>query len=375
MTFEPPTKGDIDRALSNLMHENRHKLLEECNRIKSEAAKVGALQGNRVIVSAVEAADHLHKDAMTEATRILFAFIERTERPPIEIVGWARPHLENLGNSLLGVVPPNGFPDEHQRLSRQYRAHFSQRLDGVLRDVEIGYSKDAGFAKPVPSGPSAPVEPPAKVMAAKLRAQSASFGRANAIVSPSVNVPPSEPSASTAPAMVSVAGAPSVTSVGNVTPIIERALSERPVDIREAARALSEAIADQIEYLNSIRPNPPEALERHDDLISFLRRIADGLDTLGRSIDLAIKAGSPASPEPILLGKAAKVVGTLGEAFAEGFARNRTYISDCAIKFSVLATGFSFLHFCGVDGITAGFATSLMNVRLPEGGKAKKAKK
>jgi hypothetical protein len=235
-TFETPTKGDLDRTLSDLMHTNRHKLLDECNRIKSEAATVGALHGNRVIVSAIKAADDLHKDAMGQASGILFAFIERSRRPPIEVVGWARPHLENLGNSLVGVVPPNGFPDEHQRLTHQYRAVFSQRLDGVLRDVEIGYSREAGF---VQSGPSEPVEP--RVVAAELRTQSASFGRASAIVSSS------EPSASTTPVMVNVAGAASVTGAGSVTVTIERALSERPVDIRDAARALSEAIADQIE--------------------------------------------------------------------------------------------------------------------------------
>jgi hypothetical protein len=83
---------------------------------------------------------------MTQATAILLDFIERIDRPPAEIVGWARPHLENLGNSLLGVVPPNDLPQDHQRLTHQYRAVFQQRLDGVLRDVEIGFVKGAGFA-------------------------------------------------------------------------------------------------------------------------------------------------------------------------------------------------------------------------------------
>jgi hypothetical protein len=145
--FERPTKNDLDRSLSLLMHELRHKLIEKCNHIKSDAAKVGALQSNRVVVAAVKAADDLHKTAMTEATKILFDFIERMERPPAEIVGWARPHLENLGNSLLGAVPPNNFPQDHQRLTHQYRTVFQQRLDGVLRDVEIGFVKGAGFTR------------------------------------------------------------------------------------------------------------------------------------------------------------------------------------------------------------------------------------
>jgi hypothetical protein len=145
--FERPTKNDLDRSLSSLMHENRQKLIAECNHIKSDAAKAGTLQSTSVIVMAVTAADELHKDAMTKANAILLDFIGRMEQPPAEIVGWARPHLENLGNSLLGVVPPNDLPQDHQRFTHQYRAAFQQRLDGMLRDVEIGLVKGAGFAR------------------------------------------------------------------------------------------------------------------------------------------------------------------------------------------------------------------------------------
>jgi hypothetical protein len=145
--FERPQKNDLDTALSMLMHESRHKLMEDVNRIKSDAIKAGALNGNRVVVTAVKAADDVHKGAMEQAHTILLDFIERMERAPTEIVGWARPHLENLNNSVLGVVPPNGFPQNHQRLTHQYRAVFQQRLDIMLRDVEIGHQKGAGFAR------------------------------------------------------------------------------------------------------------------------------------------------------------------------------------------------------------------------------------
>src|SRR5262245_21150284 len=109
LPFERPIKGDLDRSLSLLMHDAHHKAMDECNRIKSDAAKAGALQSNRVIVTVAKAADALHQDAMKQATPILFNFIERMQRPPAEITGWARPHLENLGNTLLGSIPPNGF--------------------------------------------------------------------------------------------------------------------------------------------------------------------------------------------------------------------------------------------------------------------------
>ena len=74
-------------------------------------------------------------------------YIERMERAPAEVVDWARPHLENMNNSILGVVPPNGFPQDHQRLMNQYRAVFQQRIDIMLRNAEIGHRQEAGFAR------------------------------------------------------------------------------------------------------------------------------------------------------------------------------------------------------------------------------------
>jgi hypothetical protein len=145
--FERPIKGDLDRALSQLMHDSRHKLMDECNRIKSDAIKVGALQSSRVILTAAKAADTLHQEAMRQAAPILLDFIGRMQIAPVEITAWARPHLENLGNSLLGAVPPSGLPADYQRIRSQYSAVFQQRLDGVLRDIEIGFVKGAGFAR------------------------------------------------------------------------------------------------------------------------------------------------------------------------------------------------------------------------------------
>ena len=130
-----------------LMHESRHKLMERVNQIKSDAIKAGALHSNRVVVTAIKAADDVHKEAAEEAHAIVLDYIERMERSPVEVVAWARPHLENMNNSILAVVPPNGFPQDHQRLTNQYRTVFQQRTDIVLRNSEIGHQQGAGFAR------------------------------------------------------------------------------------------------------------------------------------------------------------------------------------------------------------------------------------
>jgi hypothetical protein len=144
--FERPAKSDLSHGFIDV-HESRHKLMDEVNRIKSDAITNGSLGGNRVVVTAIKAADDVHKVAMDQAQPILLDFIERMERAQAEVVAWARPHLENLNNSVLGVVPPLGLPQDHQRLTRQFQAVFQQRLAIMLRNVEIGRQKGAGFAR------------------------------------------------------------------------------------------------------------------------------------------------------------------------------------------------------------------------------------
>jgi hypothetical protein len=204
---------------------------------------------------------------------------------------------------------------------------------------------------------------------------------------PSVPVPP-EPSASTAPSRVELnargtiqnkasfdlsvnRASPGATSI-DAAATVERRLADRPTEIRDAARALSKAIADQIAELNASKPNEPQRLAQQNDFVAFLQSIAAGLDALAEAIDRAIAAGSAEKPEPILLGKAGEIARHLGTAVAEGLERNRAYIVDCSIKFFVFAAGFALLHAIGVNDSLAAIITGLMNVKLPDGGGSKK---
>lgn len=144
--FEQPNKNDIERALSSLMHEARHRLTGRRNEAMAEAGKEGALQSTRLIVVVAEAADKVHVEVMQQVTSTLREFVQRMDIAPSQITEWARPHLENLGSTLLGGVPQCGFPNEQERIVAQYQTQFDQRLTGVLRDVEIGFVKESGFA-------------------------------------------------------------------------------------------------------------------------------------------------------------------------------------------------------------------------------------
>lgn len=145
--YEPPTKADLARNLSTIMHSAHQKARAEKGRLKSEFAARGMAQSTSLIGATVGVLNTIHQDAIAEAMLIIHDFAERMHSPAKEICTLARPHLENLGNSVLGELPPAGFPVEHQRIRAQYALVFQQRLDGALRDVEIGFAKGAGFAR------------------------------------------------------------------------------------------------------------------------------------------------------------------------------------------------------------------------------------
>jgi hypothetical protein len=69
--FVQPIKADIDRVLSNMMHDARHRLMIEKNRLMAEASMKGALNGNRVIVTIASVADQIHDAAMKETSPVL----------------------------------------------------------------------------------------------------------------------------------------------------------------------------------------------------------------------------------------------------------------------------------------------------------------
>ncbi|ULO25089.1 hypothetical protein [Methylocystis sp. SB2] len=137
--YDAPTKGDLDRNLSRIMHAAHHKAQAERARLTSEAAARGLASSGVLISSVVECVDKIHAESIEEAMRIIRDFASRMNVPPKEITPWARPHLENLANTVLGEIPSAGFPQIQQQMRSQYTLVFQHRLDGALRDIEIGF--------------------------------------------------------------------------------------------------------------------------------------------------------------------------------------------------------------------------------------------
>ena len=125
-------------------------------RLTSEFAARGLVSSGALISSVAGVLDGIHKEALERASPMLRDFADRMQITPAQIAVIARPHLQNTGNSVLGELPPAGLPAVHQKIRRQYQAIFDQRLEGTLRDFEIGFSGGRSQVRPPVTPPTQP---------------------------------------------------------------------------------------------------------------------------------------------------------------------------------------------------------------------------
>jgi hypothetical protein len=118
-------------------------------------------------------------------------------------------------------------------------------------------------------------------------------------------------------------------------------LSEHPAEIRDAARALAQAVRDQITALRAERRNDT------GDFIDFLEMVARELDKLVEALDRAIK--SSADQQPMFLGEAGKIVHHLKTGVYEYLEQHRAEIAGHMITGGFVVAAAGFLHVCGFD--------------------------
>ena len=85
--YEFPTKADLDRNLSIILHAAHHKARAECARLKSDFAARGmSLKSTSLIGVVVGSVDTIHKEAVPQAMRVVLDFAERMQVAPKLIV-------------------------------------------------------------------------------------------------------------------------------------------------------------------------------------------------------------------------------------------------------------------------------------------------
>jgi hypothetical protein len=136
---------------------------------------------------------------------------------------------------------------------------------------------------------------------------------------------------------------------------IQRTLSDRPIPIANAARALAEEVAAQIAELKQSKPNDPGRLAQYDALIPFLEKLASGLSDLVDALD---RLATPGESEPVLLGQAANTARWLQKTVMEWLETNRTMVIDVPVRLTLFGLSVAFVHLLGVDNtaVTASLA-------------------
>jgi hypothetical protein len=138
--YQPPTIFDFQRNLDTLIHSGEHRARAAAVYVKSDHAARCLSDSTTVITMAIGQFNEIHQDIIQRSMQLIEDFCSRNaELAPGILAGTARGRLDNFATFLLATVPPTSFTQEAQRFRGQYTLVFRQRLDGALRDIQIGF--------------------------------------------------------------------------------------------------------------------------------------------------------------------------------------------------------------------------------------------
>jgi hypothetical protein len=138
--YQAPTRGDFQRNVSVVIHEVRAKFKAENGRIISNLAARGLAGSGDLISDVVSCANRFHAEIIDRSMRLAGEFVGRSNLTPAELAQAVRPALENLTIEFLAPLITQRYPQpEGQRAMAQYTQVFQQRLEGALRDMQIGF--------------------------------------------------------------------------------------------------------------------------------------------------------------------------------------------------------------------------------------------
>jgi hypothetical protein len=136
-----------------------------------------------------------------------------------------------------------------------------------------------------------------------------------------------------------------------ISPIItiERVIAQRPSEVREKARYFAKEFSLELDKLRRTKPNEPEKLMEYERVVDLINLASDGFKELADTLDEAALNKVGSNPEPVLLGRAAGIVHSLGEATKKWFAENNSLIFEGAVRIGLLGLGILFLTSLGID--------------------------
>jgi hypothetical protein len=161
--YEPP---DFQRNIDTLIHSGEHQARAAAVHVKSDHTARGLADATTIITMAIGRFDEIHKDILQRAMKLIEDFCSRNSQlSPGVLAGTARDRLGGFETFLLANVPPTHFTQDTLRFRGQYTLVFRQRLDGALRDIQIGFigGRKITTVPAAPPSASSEVTPPTKL--------------------------------------------------------------------------------------------------------------------------------------------------------------------------------------------------------------------
>lgn len=125
--------------LVNITRNARDRAHADDQKIKVEHAARGLGRSGPIIVAVAARFDELHAEATEAVMHLIRDFVGKTQISVTELGTAARSQLENLAGELVARIPFVGVQLATQQTQAKYRLIFQKRIDGALRDIEIGF--------------------------------------------------------------------------------------------------------------------------------------------------------------------------------------------------------------------------------------------
>jgi hypothetical protein len=137
--YEAPTLSDFQRNLDTLIHSGMMEGFTAHMTTRSEFMSRGVGHGVQVVAMVAARLEEVYTSVLDRAMTMIDEFVRRnSELSPAELARTTRPRFEELATTLLGMIPAD-VPEEQQETRVLYSGTFRRRLDGALRDIEIGF--------------------------------------------------------------------------------------------------------------------------------------------------------------------------------------------------------------------------------------------
>lgn len=135
-----PSIPDFQRNLDTVIHAGEHAARSGAAEARSKFAARGLGKSGPLLADVLRRLDEIHAQTVTSSMELAGEFSSPGSNLSLaDLAKIVRGRFENFECLLLGLAPAVGNPALTEHYRQRYACIFKQRLDGALRDIEIGF--------------------------------------------------------------------------------------------------------------------------------------------------------------------------------------------------------------------------------------------